>query len=254
MRLDSYLVQEGLVASKEKAQRLIKEGAVRVGEVVICKAAYQISGDSQVELLRDVPYVGRAGEKLAHFLRAHSEISLRGKCVLDIGSSTGGFAQVALQAGAERVVCVDVGRDQLHESLRSDVRIELYEETDIRDFACTRVNDLRSDSLGIRADCDPLRFPLILCDVSFISLSKILPEIARLCEYEAILLFKPQFEVGKTAKRNHKGVVLQQECVLARLEEFCAECEASGFEVRSREASKLKGKEGNEEFFLYLRR
>lgn len=233
MRLDAYLVQEGLVESREKAQRLIKEGAILLAGKVALKPSLSVSEGEVVELLRRDSYVGRAAWKLRGYLDDHPEISLQGLEILDIGSSTGGFAQVALEAGAARVVCVDVGREQLHDSLRKDPRIALFEGVDIRDF-----------------DAPP--FDLVMGDLSFISLSKILPSVARLCTREALLLFKPQFEVGRTAKRNRKGVVVDQRAIEARMAEFWRECEASGFTPRGYERSKILGKEGNEEFFLHL--
>ncbi len=235
MRLDAYLAKESLVPSREKARALILEGQILVDGKAASKPSMEVIEGVSIELLSPSRYVGRAALKLQGFLESYPEISLKGERVLDIGSSTGGFAQVALQAGALSVTCVDVGRDQLAKELREDSRIALFEGMDIRDF-----------------QDEP--FNWVLCDVSFISLSKVLPDIYRLCAQGAILLFKPQFEVGREAKRNRKGVVVEADRIHVRLKEFGAECERFGFKVDACEPSKTKGKEGNEEFFLYIRR
>ena len=140
--------------------------------------------NDKIELIAEKLFVSRAGEKLGAFLETHF-VDFKGKVVLDVGASKGGFSQVALLKGAKRVLCVDVGKMQLDESLKQDKRIECYEECDIRGFKTPETIDLA------------------LCDVSFISLYYILEAILPLSD-EFLTLFKPQFEVGRGIKRNKK--------------------------------------------------
>ncbi|MGP1450817.1 MAG: TlyA family RNA methyltransferase [Wolinella sp.] len=278
MRLDALLVALNLVDSRTRAQSLILKGVVKVDGKVVLKSSTNVVSEASIEIDSGLDFVSRAGLKLYSFLESHKDILLKDRVVLDIGSSTGGFAQVALKCGAKHVVCVDVGSNQLHKNLRCDSRISLFEETDIRDFpphgerlrkllcACKESHaNFGAESLEILGNSScaiaalstenmELRFSLLLCDVSFISLSKILPEISRLCRDEAILLFKPQFEVGRDVKRSAKGVVQDSAKVAARLDDFITEVEVYGFKVVRIEPSKLKGKEGNEEIFIHIKR
>ncbi|MDD3035568.1 MAG: TlyA family RNA methyltransferase [Candidatus Saccharimonadaceae bacterium] len=153
-RLDNTLVRRGLVSSRSQAESWIKLGKVLVDGHVITKPGFFVSDNSVVMLNAEEQYVGRAGLKLASVASA-LKLDFRGKIVLDVGSSTGGFTDYALQHGAKKVYAVDVGTDQLHPTLRGDKRIELYEKTDIRDFYLDDKPDI------------------VLIDVSFISLRQI---------------------------------------------------------------------------------
>lgn len=232
MRLDRAIASQYNM-SREKAQGWIAQGNVRVNGHVVRKASYIVSDNVCLTLESADDFVGRGAYKLLGFFANHPDITPTH--VLDIGSSTGGFAQILLQKGAQQVVCVDVGSAQLHSRIRADSRVRVFEQTDIRDFCSAP-------------------FPLITCDVSFVSLAHILPSIARLCAGEAIVLFKPQFEVGKDARRNKKGVVLDNARIEQALHAVCAQCQALGFALRSVEACACAGKEGNAESFLYLSR
>jgi 23S rRNA (cytidine1920-2'-O)/16S rRNA (cytidine1409-2'-O)-methyltransferase len=161
---------------------------------------------------------------------------LEGQLVLDIGSSTGGFTEVALRRGAKKVVAVDVGRGQLHPKLRGDPRVELFEGTDIREFTY------------------PERFPVILSDVSFISLLKILPAIGRLGAPggRLLLLFKPQFEVGPEVKRDKRGVVVDSREIERARARFEGEIEKLGWKIEGVYPSPVKGKEGNQEYGYFI--
>jgi 23S rRNA (cytidine1920-2'-O)/16S rRNA (cytidine1409-2'-O)-methyltransferase len=161
-------------------------------------------------------------------------LSFDKKLVLDIGSSTGGFTQVALEKGAFKVVSVDVGDNQLHFSLRDNTKIELFENTDIREFEY------------------PEKFDVIVSDVSFISLLKIIDKIDKLAKNEIILLFKPQFEVGKEIKRDKKGVVKDEDAIKKARENFEKECENLGWKLIRSEESSIKGKEGNTEYIYHF--
>jgi 23S rRNA (cytidine1920-2'-O)/16S rRNA (cytidine1409-2'-O)-methyltransferase len=159
-RLDVELARRGLATSRSQAENAIRLGQVEVDGRVATKAGQPVQSDSAIRLLSTEQYVSRAGLKLAS-VASGFKVEFQGKVVLDVGSSTGGFTDYALQHGAERVIAVDVGTDQLHPSLRADERVELYEKTDIRDFQTDQPIDI------------------IVCDVSFISLREILPHVAR---------------------------------------------------------------------------
>lgn len=238
LRLDVACVQVNLIQSRNKAQELIKKGRVCVNGKVCQRVAYILADKDMLSLLDDVVFVSRAGEKLHNFLQNNPCIKaqIANKEALDIGASTGGFTQVLLQENVKNVVCVDVGSNQLHYTLREDCKVECCENTDIREFAK-----------------DSESFSLVVCDVSFISLRDILDAIVALSNDLVILLFKPQFEVGKEAKRNKKGVVKEKEKILQSLESM-QKILQKYFKILVCEASSIKGKEGNVEFFIALKK
>lgn len=234
MRLDTFLVQNGLCISKNKANELIKNGYVYVDDKLITKPSFEII-DQKIEIKKEKQYVSRAAEKLLWFLSKHRLDVVNKEC-LDIGSSTGGFTQVLLEAGAKSVVCVDVGKNQLDSSLRSNKQIELYEETDFRDFKINK------------------RFEIITCDVSFISLFLLLDKIDTLAKDTILLLFKPQFEVGKDAKRNKKGVVLDKVLIEQKKLELKNEAKRLKWTLICELDCEIKGKEGNIETFFCFKK
>ncbi|RLA68341.1 MAG: TlyA family RNA methyltransferase, partial [Epsilonproteobacteria bacterium] len=180
-------------------------------------------------------YVSRAARKLENFLLEHS-VKMKNKRALDIGSSTGGFAQIMLENDVSSIDCVDVGSEQLHISLRSNEKLSLHEETDIREY----VNEEA--------------FELITCDVSFISILQIINDINRLSSEgtDVIILYKPQFEVGKDVKRDSKGVVQDIDAIARRKEEFEAETVKLGWVEKYQTQSKVTGKEGNQEYLYHF--
>jgi 23S rRNA (cytidine1920-2'-O)/16S rRNA (cytidine1409-2'-O)-methyltransferase len=235
MRLDQYLVTKEHSFSRNKAQEMIKNGCVKVNDAIIKKPSFSVSDSDRIDVVLKHHYVSRAAYKLKYYLEKHS-IDFSGKKVLDIGSSTGGFTQVALESGASKVVSVDVGSNQMHKTLRENSKIELYENTDIRDFVY------------------PEKFDVIVSDVSFISLLKITDKIDSLAKEDIILLFKPQFEVGRDAKRDKKGVVTDIQAVKNAKMNFEKSCASLGwFQVRSEESG-VKGKEGNREFIYHFKK
>ena len=236
MRLDAFLVERGDFSSRNKAAEAIRAGRICVGGRQITKPSHKVRPGDEVTVAEGEDWVSRAAGKLAGYLRGHP-VAVAGKTCLDIGSSTGGFTQVLLHQGAAQVDAVDVGRDQLHLSLREDPRVHVYESTDIRDF-----------NPGIR-------YPIIVSDVSFISLLHILSSIARLAEEgaEVILLFKPQFEVGREAKRDRRGVVTDERAIAAAMERFEGETAALGWEQLRKVPSSVTGKEGNLEWVYHFR-
>lgn len=235
MRLDIFLCQNHLTQSRNQSLELIKSGSVCVNGRVILKPSFLVARNMCIEILKKDIFVSRAGEKLDSFMKAHS-LSLCGLNVLDIGSAKGGFAQVALKYGAKSVTCVDVGNNQFDSHLRCDSRVSVFENCAIADFQSER------------------HFHFITCDVSFVSLNHILPNIRRLCEDKALLLFKPQFEVGKHVKRNKKGVVIDKRAILNALDSFKNVLKHNDFNILCAKSCAIKGKEGNEEIFIYIQK
>ncbi len=229
MRLDSYLVKEGYFESRNRATNAIKDGLILVDGVIAKKASIKVE-NSKVEVKEHKFYVSRAAKKLEEYLK-ESPINLSNKRALDIGSSTGGFTQVLLEHGVSSVDCVDVGSKQLHQTLRDNPKVNVFENCDIREFKSSP-------------------YELIVSDVSFISLIKVLPYIDNLSLKESIiiLLFKPQFEVGKDVKRDRNGVVIDKIAIDKAKENFLIESKKYNLKLIDSRVSKVKGKEGNEEF------
>jgi len=234
LRLDRALAHKKLVDTRSQAESWIRMGKVMVDGRVITKAGYFVNEQSRITLDAPERYVSRAGLKLASVADL-LDIDFKGKIVLDVGSSTGGFTDYALQHGATKVFAVDVGTEQLHDSLRSDQRIELHEKTDIRDFNPSEVPDIA------------------VIDVSFISLREILPHIANLSSPTTVItaMVKPQFEAGRA--QVSKGVVKNNTVRRSILKEF--EVWAKQFFVIEDKAdSEVAGANGNHERFYRLRR
>ncbi len=234
MRLDVYLVEAGYFESRNRALEAIKSGKVTVDSKK-AKPSTQCDENSNVEVENEKFYASRAGRKLEAFLEEH-KIDLKNKKALDIGSSTGGFAQILLENEVESLTCVDVGTNQLHFIIRDDNRVAVHENCDIRNF--------RPDG----------RFEIISCDVSFISLLEIIGAIDRLANQNAdiILLYKPQFEVGRLAKRDSRGVVVDLDAIARTKEAFEDSVSKLGWILKECVPSSLQGKEGNQEFFYHF--
>jgi 23S rRNA (cytidine1920-2'-O)/16S rRNA (cytidine1409-2'-O)-methyltransferase len=235
-RLDQVLVERGLVSSRERAQAMVRAGLVRVGGTLTDRPDQLVGADQAIEVAGATEYVSRGGEKLAAALDAFG-IDPRGRHCLDVGASTGGFTDVLLQRGAQRVIAVDVGYGQLAWSLRQDPRVTVMERVNIRHL----------DQLPEPAD-------LAVIDVSFISLRLVLPRVRELLSLpgEIVALVKPQFEVGKGAV-GKGGVVrdpAQHDQVLDELRGFAGEI---GYEVAGQIPSPILGAKGNREFLLYLK-
>lgn len=232
VRLDKALVQLGLVTTRSQAESYIRLGRVRVSGRLITKPGYFVHDLSLVELDQPEQFVSRAGLKLAS-VADKLVVDLRGKLVLDVGSSTGGFTDYALSRGARRVICVDVGTDQLHPKLRRDARVELHEKTDIRDFATDQSVDI------------------ILIDVSFISLREVLPHLAELAnrQTQVVAMVKPQFETGNRLK--NRGVIkndTERRRILHDFEQWAKRY----FLLRAKADSAVAGARGNRERFYLL--
>ncbi len=234
MRLDKYLVDEGYFESRNRAHDAIKAGQVMV-DGKKPKPSAKIDENTVVEVEDAKFYVSRAARKLENFLAEYT-MDFSGKRALDVGSSTGGFAQIVLENGAESLTCVDVGSEQLHISLRENDKVTLHEETDIRDFTSEEA------------------FELVTCDVSFISILQIIEAIDKLSAKgtDIVMLYKPQFEVGKDVKRDSKGVVQDLDTIARRKEEFEAEAKKLGWDEKYQAESKVQGKEGNQEYLYHF--
>jgi 23S rRNA (cytidine1920-2'-O)/16S rRNA (cytidine1409-2'-O)-methyltransferase len=232
-RLDSYLVEKSLCESRNKAQTIIKKGLVSVNDELVTKSSLKVEESDKVTIQEHKQYVSRAAFKLLEFLE-ELDLDIKEKLALDIGSSTGGFTQVLLEGGVKRVSAVDVGTDQLHKSLREDSRVDVYESCDIRNFSSKEL------------------FDLVVSDVAFISLLHILDDVDRLATQDIVLLFKPQFEVGREVKRDKNGVVVDKKAILNAMVKFEDTCALKGWELVQKSPSKLTGKDGNLEYCYYF--
>jgi len=235
IRLDRLMVERGLVESREKAQALIMAGEVRVDGQKASKPGHAVDAECAVELLSRPPYVSRGGFKLAGALR-HFGIDVTAKVCVDVGASTGGFTDVLLQAGAARVHSVDCGSGQLDWKLRTDPRVVVHDGVNAR--------ALTFDQIGEAAD-------FLCCDVSFISVTLILPAIVPLLRPagQMVILIKPQFEVGKGLV-GRGGIVREPKLHQAACERVERAVREIGFETEITE-SPIAGAEGNKEFLLY---
>ena len=234
MRLDHYLVENALARSRNKAQEFIKQGLVLINGKEMRKSSYRVLDTDDVNMSSHQNYLSRAAYKLSYFLDELS-LDLKGIEALDIGASTGGFTQVLLEYGARSVSAVDVGKAQLHPSLKEDQRVHSFESCDIREFQSEHP------------------FELVVSDVSFISLHHILDDVDRLSCAHIILLFKPQFEVGKEVKRDKNGVVLDHKAIERAMLRFEDACALMGWKQVRRSASQITGKEGNLEYCYYFK-
>ena len=235
MRLDVLLVEKGLAESREKAQALIMAGEVLISGQKARKSGQPVAEDSRLEVLARPAYVGRGGIKLAAAV-VHFGIAVEGKIGLDVGSSTGGFTDCLLQCGAQRVHAVDVGEGQLDWKLRNDPRVIVHEGINAR--------YLQFGDIGEHVD-------LLVCDVSFISVTLILPAIVPFVKSEMAILVKPQFEVGK-GHVGKGGIVRDPELHRSACERVEDAVRRFGFTTRLME-SPITGAEGNKEFLLYAR-
>lgn len=235
-RLDVRLVEEAFFVSREKARAAVMAGIVFVDDVLVDKPGRIIKPEAKLEVRGAViPYVSRGGLKLEKALKSFM-LDLRGKVVLDVGASTGGFTDCALQHGARMVYAVDVGYGQLAWSLRQDPRVNVLERTNIR--------YLSGDMLAETPD-----FATI--DVSFISLLKVLPQVDRLLGREAagVALIKPQFEAGRE-KVGKKGVVRDPLVQTEVIQNIVAQVLALGWSVKGLDFSPITGPEGNIEYLI----
>lgn len=239
LRLDVFLVEQGLCVSREQAQRAVMAGEVRIGDRVVNKSSVLVGPEEKVSVETRSPYVGRGGFKLAGALD-HFQIDAKGMIALDIGASTGGFTDCLLQRGAAKVYSIDVGHGQLAWKIRNDPRVVVREKLNARFLAREDVPDA---------------IDLCVIDVSFISLTMILPNAFDLITPNGLILalIKPQFEL-QAAEVAHGGIVRDRalhEKAQNKIRDFVLN---AGHSVIGMVASTITGTDGNQEFFLCARR
>ncbi|HJC49958.1 MAG TPA: TlyA family RNA methyltransferase [Candidatus Anaerostipes avistercoris] len=239
-RLDVLLVEKGLASSREKAKAIIMSGIVFVDGQREDKAGSTFDETKEIVLKgKTLKYVSRGGLKLEKAMK-NFDISLDGKICMDVGASTGGFTDCMLQNGAVKVYSVDVGHGQLDWKLRNDDRVVCMERTNMRYVTEEDIDE-------------PAQFVSI--DVSFISLTKILPAVYRVLEDggQVVALIKPQFEAGRE-KVGKKGVVRDKKVHEEVIEKICSFAASNGFELLHLDYSPIKGPEGNIEYLLHMKK
>jgi 23S rRNA (cytidine1920-2'-O)/16S rRNA (cytidine1409-2'-O)-methyltransferase len=231
-RLDQALVARGLTSSRSQAESYIKLGYVMVNNKLITKAGFLLGDNDKIKLTIEEQYVSRAALKLASVAKTLN-LDFRDKTVLDVGSSTGGFTEYALKHGAKKVIAVEVGTNQMHPSLRGNSKIQLHEQTDIRNFKTGEPIDI------------------VLADISFISLREILPAVAALSNKSTgiVVMLKPQFEAG--AEQINKGIIKNDTLRRKIIKDFETWTKNS-FKIIGKADSEVAGSKGNLERFYLL--
>ena len=235
IRLDNLLVDRKMVESRSQAESYIKLGKVAVDGIKRTKPGFFVDVNSELKILQQVQYVSRAGLKLESVAKK-MRIDFRNKTVLDVGSSTGGFTDYSLKNGANKVIAVDVGTDQLHPKLRLNKKVELHEKTDIRNFKTNQKIDV------------------VVIDVSFISIKEILPSVVNLSNKNTkiVVMVKPQFEAGRNGTVN--GVVKNNSYRRKILQDFENWCRSNNLYIENKRDSEVKGTKGNQERFYILKK
>lgn len=236
MRLDKFLFEHGYTGSRSKAQSLIEEGLVCVNGKIINKPSYELLCNENITIFSHPEYVSRGAYKLITAIEKFN-IDFKERVVIDIGASTGGFTQVALEHGAKKVYAIDVGRGELAESLVSDKRVVNLENTDFRAINKEQVKDAN----------------IIVGDISFISLKHIFPKIKELFNsIEIVILFKPQFECGKDIAKRYKGVIKDKNVHKSLLKDFMFYLQGINFVACNLTYSQVTGKSGNIEYLFSI--
>ena len=237
-RLDKELVNRKLAQNRTKAQELIVKGFVFVNNKQILKVSFGIGAQDNIEIKENnlFKYVSRGGFKLEKALKVF-KIKIKDQVVLDIGSSTGGFTDCALQNGAKKVIAVDVGTDLMHKDLRQNKKVELYENTNIA---------LLDSKKFCEAD-------IIVTDVSFVSLTKIFESIVKVPKlFEIVCLIKPQFECGKEIAKKYRGIILNEKIHRQILVNTIQMFNENNYFVKGLTFSPIKGGDGNIEYLAHL--
>jgi len=252
-RLDKILVSRGLVKSRELARAFIMEGKVFVEGNKITKAGTLVSDTAEISLREGVmPYVSRGGIKLEAAIDFFS-IDVTGKIIMDVGSGTGGFTDCLLKKGAQKVYCIDVGYGQLAWPLRKDQRVVLMERLNVR-YLDTLIREQEQRFRGRELeDLMDSNIDMVVIDVSFISLIKVIPAVLGFIKEEGkiLALVKPQFEVGK-GEVGKGGIVREEEKRLKAVENIRKELESLSLRTMGVFQSPLPGRSGNIEYFLYM--
>jgi 23S rRNA (cytidine1920-2'-O)/16S rRNA (cytidine1409-2'-O)-methyltransferase len=233
-RLDVLVTRNGLAESRERAQALILAGKVRVGGETVRRPDRAVSEDAAISVEAGPNFASRGALKLGPALERF-QVDPSGRVCADIGASTGGFTDVLLRRGAAKVYAIDVGRGLIHWRLRQDPRVVVIERVNAREL-----------------DAFPEPISLIVVDVSFISLDKVLPALRRAApDAEVVALFKPQFEVGRT-EVGKGGIVRDPHAIESALQRFREWSAGNGYAFKDEAASELAGAEGNREIFVHL--
>lgn len=250
VRLDQLLVDRGLFDTRSAAREAVRSGQVQVNGARVLKPGQQLESSVQIAVDEQTDvYVSRAGKKLAGANQRFG-VDFTGQTVLDVGASTGGFSDYALRRGARNVYAVDVGTNQLHSRLRTNDKVTVMEQTDIRDVApAGRQTDKQPLDYGPNAKTLPIKPDIVLIDVSFISLRLVLPSVTPLIKKGGaiIAMAKPQFEAGAAAK--HKGVIKNDRLRRRIFQDFEAWLKQHGFFICDKVDSEVYGAKGNKERF-----
>lgn len=238
-RIDIELVKRGIFETRNKAQNEIKNKIVYCNNVCITKPAFDVTDTDIIEIKGEkLKYVSRGGLKLEKAIKEFN-IDLKNKILIDIGSSTGGFSDCALQNGIKKVYAIDVGTNQFDKTLRLNNKINLYENTDFRNIDNNIINDANIASI----------------DVSFISVTKLTSKLKELTNLkEIICLIKPQFECGKEISDKYKGVPLNKEVHKSVIENVIKSFKDNNYYINSLTSSPIKGGNGNIEYLAYFKR
>ena len=238
-RLDNELVERGLFKTRSKALLAIKDGIVYCNGKKVTKGGYEVNNDTNIEIQGEIlEYVSRGGLKLAKAIEEWN-ITLKGKIMIDIGSSTGGFSDVALRNDVSKIYAIDVGKDQFDKELSKNPKVVLYEQTDFREINSDLIKDATFATI----------------DVSFISVCKIIPKLASLSNIkEVVCLIKPQFECGKEIADKYKGVIKDEEARQEAVERVIKEFKENSFNSKGVINSPIQGGDGNVEYLaLFVR-
>ncbi len=237
MRLDVELVNRGMFETRTKAKEAIKEGIIYCDNKKITKPSFEVNENTNMEIKGNVlPYVSRAGLKLEKALKVF-KANLKGKTMVDIGSSTGGFTDCALQNNIKKVIAIDVGTDQLDKKLRGNKKIELHEQTDFRNIDLNILKDVNIATI----------------DVSFISVKLLTEKLSKMENLkEIICLIKPQFECGKEIADKYKGVITSSKIHEEVINKVKSYFQSINFTCQKITASPIKGGSGNKEFLGYF--
>ena len=246
MRLDLALVERGLARSRNHAASLIDSDRILINGKAARKASQPVEDDAQIVALEAIDYVSRAGHKLAKALDKFAEIDLVGKTALDVGASTGGFTDVLLRRGVERVFAIDVGHDQMVQELVDNSRVISIEGFNARDLTLETLSQLS------RVGEKDIRIDVVVGDLSFISLTLVLAQMLSVApRAEFVLLVKPQFEVGKQSLSAH-GLVNDHNLRAGAIKQVADEAAKLGMGIRGLERSELPGTHGNTEYVLWM--
>jgi 23S rRNA (cytidine1920-2'-O)/16S rRNA (cytidine1409-2'-O)-methyltransferase len=232
-RIDNTLVKRNLISSRTRAIYEIKNGNVLVNDKVIVKPSKIVKDEDNIIIKNKLNYVSKGALKLVKAIDKFN-IILKNKVLLDIGSSTGGFTDVALRNDIKKVIAVDVGKDQFNEKLKEDKRVELYEQTDIRSFT-------PKDKVDI-----------VTIDISFISVLKIIDKLKEISPNEILLLIKPQFECGKEISDKYKGIPLDKSVHYNVINNIINSFNKEGFYIQNLTYSPIRGGSGNIEYLGYF--